>query len=242
MRITFVMAALAMMAQGQSVTVTTLVAGRVVTAARTAVPGSYVWLLRERGPNEDAKKFLGEARNVATDPQGQFGFFDLKPGWYKLCAVPEHVGHWANCQWGEAPVFELREGEMKYDVPVTVGPAVRLRLVIQDDGKLRAKAKDDEKDPMAFSVLLTAEGRVPVTMRVEKDDEKELVYSVLAPGDRDLKIKVASDRGKFVEAGKDGVEAEGKEKEYLVKANDGRTREVTVKLKSIEKVDRGGTK
>lgn len=236
------LAGIAMAQEKGAITVTTLVAGRVETAGKAAVGGSFVWLVREAGPQDDAKRFLGEARSTVVDPEGFFGFADLKAGRYRLCAVAEHAGHWSSCQWGGAVVFDLAQGEMKYDVALTVGPAVRVRVVIEDATGLRAKAKDEEKDPMAFSVLLSAEGRVPVPMQVEKDEAAQLVYSLLAPGDRDLKIKVASDRGKFVEASKDGVEAEGKEKEYTVKANDEATRVVTVKLKAIEKVERGGKK
>jgi hypothetical protein len=211
--------------------------GRVIGDRGSAVPGSYVWLLREAAPNEDIKKVAPEARSMVVDPNGYFGFFGLKPGRYRICAEPRHVGYWGNCQWGDAAIVDLYGTEPR-QVSVLVGLAVKIRVIIDDVNEIRSKAKDDEKDPIGFRVLAVQEKRTPVHLVLVKDEAKQAVYEALVPGDRSLKVSVSSDRAKFVESAKEGVEAESKDKEYNVLANDTKSREIVLKLKSLEKVIR----
>lgn len=210
------------------------VAGRVVNAGGKGVGGAFVLLVSEFDASRSAKDFTATARSVTVDPEGNFGFSEVAPGHYKLCAEPSHVNHWNNCWWGDAVELDVLPGRVAGPLAITVGTALPVRVRIKDPKALRAEAKKN-KELVGFAANVRTGTRIAVPMRVESDDGNELVLVAVAPVDKELKLRVGSQNGKFKDDDKVGANPDKLSDEYTIPAGDSKAREIKVTLQSLEK-------
>ena len=210
------------------------VAGRVVNAEGKGVGGAFVLLVSEFDSSRTAKDFTATARSVTVDPEGNFGFSQIAPGHYKLCAEPSHVNHWNNCWWGDAVELDVLPGRVAGPLAITVGAALPVRVRIKDPKALRAEAKKN-KEFVGFVANVRTGTRIAVPMRVESDDGNELVLVAVAPVDKELKLRVGSQSGKFKDDEKVGANPDKLSDEYTIPAGDAKAREIKITLQSLEK-------
>jgi hypothetical protein len=216
---------------------TGIVSGRVVNEQKNGVGGTFVQLFSMLGSQKGEGAFRASARSTTVDPQGNFGFLDVEPGHYRLCAEPSHVNHWNNCWWGDPVEVDVTAGGIVGPVAVNVGAAEKIRIRIKDPKGLRDEAKKN-KEPVAFWASARAEKVLAVPMTIEQDDGKEMVLVTTAPLDRELKVKLSSGIGKFTDDDRQGANPEKQSDEYTIPPADTKSREIKVTLQSLDQTKR----
>jgi hypothetical protein len=213
------------------------VSGRVLNEAKAGVGGSFVMLVSILGSQKSESPFRASARTTTVDPQGNFGFENVEPGHYRICAEASHVNYWNNCWWGEPTEVDVVAGGIVGPVAVNVGAAEKVRVRIKDPKKLREDAKKN-KELVSFWASARAEKLLAVPFVVETDDGKEIVLVATAPVDREVKVKLSSGLGKFNDDDGPVGNPEKVSGEYTVRPGDAKSREIKVSLQSLDRTER----